>query len=1294
MSRRAVWVGIVVAAAAAVGAWQVLGRGGGSAPGIDASTEGEGAGEDPAAGPAGLRAHAIPPTQRTAPAFHVRGTVVDAAGAPVVGVRVTATRTGPVWDPSDSKSWGQQTPQERAAALMKGIDEPQVGEKKADAEAESGEGGAFDLSVAEPGNYDVEPRPDAPRYGTRVSAPVTAARPETTVRLRVLAGSRLRGRVVDPADRGVAAVVRGQWEVQGTRQAFAADAAATDPGTGDFALEAVPEGRGSLTVVLPGRISLSGVEVTTPYEGVLVIRVGSGGVLKGTVTNREGLAVAGADVAAWTSAAAGPATASGNASPTMAQGRAKSGPDGAWRMEGVPPGKVGSVTVAATGYSVLMQAPPRAPWTGAEIRAGQETVIDLVVVKGGAIFGRATQTSGGAAVPIADVQVQLARCDTSGGWYGPAPSVTTDADGRFRFDDVALGKYVLIPTAASHFSPAVEAAVSGKTAVVYDPNAVRISPASLTVVLTTEGEEAERNLEMRRGLPVRGRVVGPDGAPVEGAKVRSNATGVGNLAWQWGLPWGGNDGGPLAVSGPDGRFEIPGLAPRDGWVLSAAKDDFVGVPSEPFAVAPEAPVPEVTLRMEVGGSLSGRVIDGDGKPLVGWTVWYWPMEAKGGFFGNTQVTTDGDGAFTIRGLPAGKGQLQANGGTGGAAPTILDPPLGEGEKRTGVEIRIEKGVEVSGILVDADGKTLAGQSLSASGVGSRGGSAWAATRSDGTFALAGVPAGLVQISVSESTDEGYGRNVSLGEPVTAPCSGLRLVYTAKKKTTVTGRVTDAEGRPVPLCVVEVGTRSNVNYGAATNPNEVVNGEFARSVEGTPPFSLTVSAPRDAHGQPLNLKSEMTTVADPSKPVVVVLQAGTSLAGRVLGPDAQGVGGVTIRSGTLSALTDDEGRFRLLGLGLDRMELTIQPPPKFEPPGPVSARPGDDEVVVRLTLGASIAGRLEGPDGRAITSAGVNAEWKTPGGRTGISYGNADPQGRFEVQGLPTDAVATLTVSPWSADGTAALRPKRVPGVRAGTDDVVVRLEPGVAIEGRVVHADGTPAPFSWVQSRADPAVEGSPSGGSMNQQADGTFRITGLAPGSYLLTPMGRSGRPLCAPVRVNAPARDVRIVVVPPVRLTGRIEGALAGVDYWAFAWPAAERIDAPGSASGRAAADGTFALEVAADTEYMVGIMYAQDDRYALGGPVRAGGADVVLRLQPGASIEGILEDASGAPKGAAYVMARSDRWRANAKTDAAGAFRLRGLPPGRYMLTVAGETPERAKVGEADAGATGLRLRLPAK
>jgi protocatechuate 3,4-dioxygenase beta subunit len=78
-----------------------------------------------------------------------------------------------------------------------------------------------------------------------------------------------------------------------------------------------------------------------------------------------------------------------------------------------------------------------------------------------------------------------------------------------------------------------------------------------------------------------------------------------------------------------------------------------------------------------------------------------------------------------------------------------------------------------------------------------------------------------------------------------------------------------------------------------------------------------------------------------------------------------------------------------------------------------------------------------------------------------------------------------------------------------------------------------------------------------------------------------------------------------------------------------------------------------------------------------VPPGAKDVELRMPDGATIRGALVDASGAPMAGAWVRADfvsgppMDIWTNNAsggfgaQTDAAGAFAVTGLPPGRYRI-----------------------------
>jgi protocatechuate 3,4-dioxygenase beta subunit len=1108
--------------------------------------------------------------------------------------------------------------------------------------------GAFALSFPQPGQYTVDARPEPPRVGASAWASVTKANPTTTVALALVSGEALRGRVVDPSGRGVFALVEGTWWTD-PQTWISIPTVRSDPETGDFVFGAVPAGKGTLSVRLPGRMSLSGFSVKTPYEGVYVIRVGEpGGVVRGRVTDVEGKPVAAADVTLTTQAERKPKDG-----PSACLVRAKTDGAGSYRVDGVVPGKVTAASALAEGFLVQNAVPPQAPWTGATVTLHRETTVDLVLWKGGSVTGRVSVAGTGA--PVADATVWLHRTDggPSRGWTPPL-SGATDATGRYRIDGAAVGKWVLLPVSPSHYLRAAE--VGPPTA--YQPGTAS-APAELTVVLTKEGEVAERDLEMTAGFPVRGRVVDPQGAPAAGAAVRARNTGLSRVAWQWGVQSGSSE--EVATTAADGTFTIPGLAPRDDWVLVARKEPHVGKPSDPIRVGPGLPVPDVTLALTPGASIHGRVLDADGQPVARASVHYWMGND------NANTTTGADGAFSFEGVPAGNVQISAWGS--GRSATLAVADLKAGERREGLELRFERAVPLSGTLVDEQGEPVASRSIQAQW---QGGNAQVQSADDGTFTFPGVRAGTVSLSVWEWPEQ---RNTPLGQ-VEAPASDVRLVFRTRKTVLVSGRVTGPGGETIPLCSVALGGPRPPTWGTG-DPNEVVNGEFRREVEGTPPFDLSVTAPRDARGRPLNLKSKQARVSDPSSPVVIVLEPGLEAWGRVVDATDKGVEGVRVAASSVSATTDATGAFALRGLESAEVELSVQPPAAYVRPAPVRVRAGDRDVTIRLLRGSRIAGRVLGPDGRPRSQVSVQASWN--GGSTA---GSPDAEGRFKVEGFPDDAVVDLVFEPYMQPGGENLRQTRVSGVRPGTEDLVVTVETGVSIAGTVLTADRRPATdVTLTAERAD-------SPGTLRWgpvQADGTFEIGGLSPGPHVVRARrSRSSAAAAEPVRVEAPARGVRIEIAPFVTVTGRLEGAGDLSKFRVGGWVGGT---ATYSKEGTGP-EGTFAIDLPAGIAHRLVATRMDDDRYALLDGYVAASSTVVLRVEVGASIDGVVEGIDAAQRTAVTVT--TDNFRSAAAVDAEGRFRFRGLPPGRYRLE-GWNGSRKGRLDDVEAGASGIRLRV---
>jgi hypothetical protein len=344
--------------------------------------------------------------------------------------------------------------------------------------------------------------------------------------------------------------------------------------------------------------------------------------------------------------------------------------------------------------------------------------------------------------PVAGAEI-FVRPNTLHGWSpsDPIPGgqrgrvATTDAEGRFRFDldkgasDLPWGDdpawhRAQITAAAPGFGPAW------------------VEPRELL-----KGEEAVLKL-VRDDVPIRGRVVDPQGRPIAGVTVQlqrvagfrdgadldavlaSGEVDGAASAWWYAAFDGANwPGGRLTwTTDAEGRFEIQGIG-RDRVATLAFSgpklaNSLLRAMTRPAKAPPKPrPKPSRTNRdmMFIGSPPSPPLVgatfehvtgpskpivgvvrsQADGKPVEGMRV----FAMEGATWTGASARTDAQGRFRIDGLPKGEVyRVSVNEGYGAGSPYLSTQMNNvtdtEGLKPIELTIDLPKGVEITGRLID------------------------------------------------------------------------------------------------------------------------------------------------------------------------------------------------------------------------------------------------------------------------------------------------------------------------------------------------------------------------------------------------------------------------------------------------------------------------------------------------------------------------------------------------------------------------------------------------------------------
>lgn len=488
----------------------------------------------------------------------------------------------------------------------------------------------------------------------------------------------------------------------------------------------------------------------------------------------------------------------------------------------------------------------------------------------------------------------------------------------------------------------------------------------LTAELTSNDPATKANFTLARASLVNGRVLSPDGLPIEGAWVgatRADDKFENTLGSQ--------------TTGPEGRFSFEDLA--QGTFKLTAEHPLWGTVRREIT----APVTGVDLRMEAGAEVEVTYVDEEGRPLQ------FEVALESDDFrvvgGRREAQTDRLGKVQFKGLAAG--------------PYVIIPSQ-DHQRRSlstfemkprehkALRLVLAEGAALEGRVVDAEGSPLGGLSVEARP--ERSGPAFAIRRPSKMFAQTE--------GIAEAETDAQGRFVlrhlgpgrhtvwtqgPTGKATTtalAGATGLELVLPAMLF--AKGKLVDEHGAAVTHFRVNGETidSDSGEFRVQARPHESA---LRIQAEGYP--LLEVTLPPQAHAHVFELGTLALVPSRTVKVTVLDTQTSTPLEGAA----------VTASSASRVLIADARGVVSLEGVGSAEEALFVTCPGYI--PEEALLPPGAEKLDVRLTRGAQLVGQVLALDGgRAYAYLRLRSS------DGGFASSNPDEKGHYEVTLPPGD----------------------------------------------------------------------------------------------------------------------------------------------------------------------------------------------------------------------------------------------------------------------------------------------------
>jgi len=733
----------------------------------------------------------------------------------------------------------------------------------------------------------------------------------------------------------------------------------------------------------------------------------------------------------------------------------------------------------------------------------------FVLEAGGSLAGTAILADTGEPVPNVEI---VARAKD---YYRDVDSVKTDAEGAFRFASLRPSEYML--------TVKDEMLVLAKEA---PPRTVTAGQETSGVVLDiVEGGMVTgtvRDAESGEGIPN----VNLDAHPDGGGGVLPSRTEI--------------------RTGGDGRYRIAGLGVgryrlMRGMAKGYKNAEWQDAPI--VSIGPGQHVEDMDFDLQPTPLIAGSVVDGQDEPVAGAQV----MARSTDRGSMASAVSEDDGRFELTGFAAGK-EILISAKKHQVEGKVADPVLVGEDGVDGLVIKLDakRTASIAGVVVDGHGRPLENvQVLASTDERTMFGRRPVATGKAGKFTIVSLSPGTYRMQLSmpntwNFSSHGNDEQVTLREGEKR--AGVRLVMAADDSLAIEGRVTDDAGKPIE--------RAGVGASGPAHGHTNTDKDGRYKIIGLEEGSYHVHANHHAHSS-----DSRPEVAAGSKNVDFRLAGRGSIEGRVVKAGSrEPVVDFQIAhfKGEHNRISqwmmrqfahnhDADGRFVISSVEVGDNTVVVRGAglaPGLEVVRNVVADRAVTNVVIELEDGMAVEGVVINSDGEPISGAqifvgSVPDQWQRY--QAAMTITKAD--GAFLIDTLSATDTRVAAYHPDYAPGAGTFTP--APG-RTAYVEIVLRS--GGSIEGVVTEA-GEPVQGAFV-SGEHVRLEGSDRGPNASTRADGTYSLTGLANGEYMVRAhlpnpnRNRPGRSMRRPAVVAA--EQVTVVDFDFLAADSAIEGVV----------------------------------------------------------------------------------------------------------------------------------------------------------